>query len=173
MRNFTGIICLFYVIILAPFISFSTEIDSPELEVEINSDKKIYNSGETVRLFINIKNNADRTIIINKDWYSPNNGSLVITDSEGKMVPPLILWDMGPPTKDSFVDLDKNTIYHELFDIDNDYFDLTIPGTYKIQIKYENLYKEYFNGEFKYKKIGNIDAWVGSILSNVIEISIQ
>lgn len=140
------------------------------LTLTIKSDKEVYESGEEVIIFGQIKNISEKDVFI-----YPLEWTLTVTyeviDSKGKKIDvPLPISDLWPPTKNDFVLIKAGGLLQKSWGLSIVDEDLQfLPDVYTIMVRYEVREDGYYeNGKFV-----DLDAWTGTLVSNIITIEVK
>jgi hypothetical protein len=182
---------------------YSGENKASGLEIAISSDKDIYTVGDKINLTIELKNTSKRSFYyykyglnleardeLDRKLHVITNGvrsisihlldDFILLRPQQKFVQKriykifsgeinnLLTKDKPKKIKGIFIDKSCEGPYHILL---NGY------GTYKLRLNYLNTLDEYYDGNFEEKIIPEnykkINAWKGSIESNVLEIQVK
>ncbi len=141
------------------------------LELNLSVDKSVYKAQDPIKATLKISNISNERIVVKKR-FAPNHQFLeesfrdvafLITDSLENQLPFNGYSQVPMLREDHFIVLGPGeSIEHSYSDI-RVYYDISIPGQYKIQAVYEN----------QSDSNNNWVAWKGMLESNLVTIAIE
>lgn len=141
------------------------------LEFTIKSDKSVYEVGKEIAIAGQLKNISKHGIVI-----YPREQSLTVTfdvtDAEGRKVDAAYsISDLGPPQKKEFITLGSGKTFPKTFRllIPKQH---ALPGKYVVSVKYKFPSTKGYYDE-KNAKFVNLNAWTGTLASNIITVEMS
>ncbi len=128
---------------------------------------------EPITIVFELRNpDPTNVITVSRQWYNPSLNTLSITGPDGLPVQANILWEVEPPDASNYVALQPGGVLSDTFVITYEAYNL-VPGPQMLQVHYTNSERYIYTSSYPYLIIGDANAWMGMVSSNVLLIQIH